>query len=128
MKDLNTWTGVGRLTRDAELKYTQGGFAITTFALASTESVKKGEKWEDYTNYLDCKLLGRMGEGLGKYLTKGKQVAITARLHQDRWEKDGQKRSKMVLVVDDIQLIGDKGQAKPQEAKAEVYQDDPIPF
>jgi len=130
MSDQNSYNVVGRLTRDAELKYTQGGFAITTFTLANSERVKKGEQWEDYTNYLDCKILGKMGESVSKYLVKGKQVALTAHMHQDRWEKDGQKQSRLIVMVDNLQLIGsnDGKQAQPAKPESTDTYDSDIPF
>lgn len=134
MTDVNSWVGAGRLTRDAELRHTAGGFAIVTFALASTERTKKGENWEDYSNFFDCKILGKFGESMHKHLTKGRQVMMSARLHQDRWEKDGQKQSKLVLIVESLQFAGSEGKGKgepPKEIQApqgeEVYPDD-VPF
>jgi len=128
--DTNQTVMVGRLTRDAELKMVGNGFAITTFSIAIGERFKKGEAWEDYTNFFDVKALGKTGESVAKYLTKGKQVAITAHAKQERWDDaNGQKRSNVVFMAESIQLIGskDSGNTSHTPDKDGEYTDD-IPF
>lgn len=117
-QDLNTLAIVGRLTKDAELRYTASGQALAQFAIAVNRSVKNGDKWEDVASFFDLTLWGKQAEGLNKYLTKGTQVAVTGSLEQQRWEKDGQKQSKVAIHVESIQLIGGKrdGVASSQEA------------
>lgn len=130
MQDLNTLAIVGRLTRDSELKYTASGQALAQFAIAVNRSVKKGDKWEDVASFFDLTLWGKQAEGLNKYLTKGTQVAVTGSLEQQRWEKDGQKQSKVAIHVDNIQLIGGRREGGVAAAPAEAgapYEDD-IPF
>jgi single-strand DNA-binding protein len=105
---------VGRLTRDAELKYTSGGMAIADLSLATNRSRKQGDQWVDEANFFDVSLFGRRAEALTQYLTKGTQIAIDGQLRQDRWEQDGVKRSKVTIAANDIQLLGsknDRGQA-----------------
>jgi single-strand DNA-binding protein len=106
MRDLNKWTGIGRLTRDAEIKYTAGGMAICPMSIAVNRRFKKGDSWEDSASFFDVELFGKQAESVGKYLVKGKQVGISGELVQDRWEKDGQTRSKVKIVADDVQLLG----------------------
>lgn len=108
--DLNKWIGIGRLTRDAELKYTSGGMAVCKFAIALNRRVKKGESWEDEANFVDVVLWGKQGESLNSYLVKGKQVAIEGELHQNRWEQDGQSRSKIEINANNVQLLGGKSE------------------
>lgn len=118
MNDLNRATLIGRLTRDAELAYTPGGMAIATMAIAINRSAKKGEQWIDEANYFDVKVFGKTAENLKQYLTKGKQIAVDGYLHQDRWEKDGQKFSKVIIHANDIELLGGKsdgGQAQSND-------------
>lgn len=112
MADLNNWTGVGRLTRDAELRYTAGGMAILSTSIAVNRRVKKGEQWADEGNFFDVEMFGKRGESIKQYLTKGKQVGIIGELVQDRWEKDGQKHSKVKIIASDVQLLG--GQSERQ--------------
>lgn len=106
MADINVVMLVGRLTRDAELKYTQTGFAISKFSLAVNRRRKQGDQWVDEAHFFDLSLLGKRAEALNQYLTKGTQVAIQGELRQNRWEQDGQARSKVEITVNDIELLG----------------------
>lgn len=108
MGDINKVFLVGRLVRDAEMKYTSGGMAISKFAIAVNRSVKKGDKWEDEASFLDCAMFGKRAESVNQYLVKGQQVAIEGQLIQQRWEKDGQNHSKIEINVDNLQLVGGK--------------------
>lgn len=129
MKDLNMCVFVGRLTRDAELKYTSGGAAIVSFALAVNGSEKQGEKWVDRASFFDFAYFGKAAEAVHPYLTKGQQVSVVSSAKQDRWEKDGQKHSRVVFVAQNVQLVGGKrdarqdgGQVSPDQPAA--FQDD----
>lgn len=133
MNGLNSVTLGGNLTRDPELRYTQGGTAVLSMSVAVNESRKDGNgEWTDYPNYIDMTLFGKRAEGVSDYLSKGTYVAVTGRLHQNRWEKDGQKRSKVEVVVDNIHFQS-AGQRSGQNAydgqpeDAGVYDED-IPF
>ena len=115
MTDINTVTLVGRLTRDAELKYTSGGTGVSKFTLAVNRSKKVNGAWQDDANFFDCSIFGKSAESLNQYLIKGTQVAVTGSLEQQRWESDGQKRSKIVVVVNNLQLISKKESSKREE-------------
>jgi single-strand DNA-binding protein len=106
MADLNHVALIGRLTRDAELKYTAGGQAVCKFSVAVNRRRKNGDQWEDEANYFDIVLWGRQGESLNQYLIKGKQIGVDGELRQDRWQQDGQNRSKVEIVANNIQLLG----------------------
>jgi single-strand DNA-binding protein len=106
MADVNHVVLVGRLTRDAELKYTTNGFPISTFSLAINRRRKNGEQWVEEANFFDVTLYGKTAEALKAYLVKGKQVAVEGELRQDRWEQDGQPRSKVLISANNIQLLG----------------------
>ncbi len=108
MTDINKVVLVGRLTRDAELTYTPSGFAITKFALASNYSRKVNEQWTEEVSYFDVVAWGRRGEALMPYLHRGQQVAVEGHLKQERWEKDGNKRSRVIIESNIIQLLGSK--------------------
>lgn len=105
-QDINNWIGVGRLVRDGELKYTSGGLAICKISIASNSRAKKGDEYVDEASFFDVSIFGRSAESLNQYLTKGKQVAVQGRLKQERWEKDGQNHSKIVIIAESIQLLG----------------------
>ena len=117
MADTNLVVLVGRLTREAETKFTSGGMAICSFSLAVNQRVKKGDGWADEASFFDCNVFGKTAENVGKYLVKGKQVAIDGRIKQDRWEKDGQTRSRVVINADNVQLLGG-GQDQPRRETA----------
>jgi len=104
--DINHVVLVGRLTRDAELKSIASGQAVCKFSIAVNRSKKNGEQWEDEPNFFDVVLWGRRGEALHQYLNKGKTVAVDGELRQDRWQQDGQNRSKVEIVANNIQLLG----------------------
>jgi single-strand DNA-binding protein len=100
--DINSVSITGRLTKDMELAYTSNGFAIGKLSLASSESKKVGDKWEDHAQFFDCKLIGKRAESLANHLTKGLQVFILGKLQQETWEKDGQKRSKITILIEQL--------------------------
>src|SRR5574343_516620 len=85
---------VGNLTRDAQLKYTPSGFPICTFGIAINTRKKQGDQYVDEASFFDVEMLGKTAESLNQYLTKGKMVGVEGELRQDRWEQDGQARSK----------------------------------
>jgi single-strand DNA-binding protein len=111
MADLNHVTLIGRLTRDAELKYTANGQAVCKFSIAVNRRRRNGDQWEDEANFFDIVLWGRQGESLNQYLVKGKMVGIDGELRQDRWQQDGQNRSKVEIVANNLQLLGGSGGA-----------------
>ncbi len=104
--DINSVTLVGRLTRDAELKYTNSGLAICKFSLAVNRRKKSGDAWTDEVSYFDVVLWGKQGEAIQQYMSKGKQIAVSGELRQNRWEQDGQNRSKVEVVASNVQLLG----------------------
>ncbi|MCK5154314.1 MAG: single-stranded DNA-binding protein [Spirochaetales bacterium] len=104
--DINIVTLVGRLTRDSELKYTNSGTAVCKFSLAVNRKKRSGDQWTDEVSYFDVVLWGKQGEALQQYLGKGKQVAVSGELRQNRWEQDGQSRSKVEIIANNLQLLG----------------------
>ena len=121
MADINNVTIVGRLTKDADVTYATGGFAVAKFSIASSKSKKQGNQWVEDTFYFDVELLGKRAEALKPYLLKGKQVIIDGNLRQDRWEKDGQKFSRVKIFAEDIQLLGGKDKAQSQDNGYDDY-------
>ena len=114
--DYNKITLIGRLTRDIDLKYTTTGTAIAAVSLASNRSVKKQDNWETEVSYFDANIYGRMAENLKPYLIKGKMILIAGRLKQDRWEKDGQKFSRIKIEVEEVQLLGGNSSENPNSS------------
>lgn len=122
MADVNHVIIIGRLTRDCEVKYTSGGMAIANLSLAVNRRVKKGEQWTDEVSFFECTLFGKTAEGLKPYLLKGKQIAVEGELRQDRWEQDGQSRSKVVINASNVQLLGGNDKPAQQGGQSGGYQ------
>ena len=111
MADINRVVIVGRLTRDAELKYTSGGTAVSKLGIAVNKRKKVGEEWVEQASFFDVTLWGKMAEGLNTYLIKGKQIAVEGELEQERWESDGKTHSKVTITASNVQLLGGGSQA-----------------
>lgn len=106
MADINHVVLVGRLTRDAELRVLSNGTQVCRLSLAVNRRVKKQEQWVDEASFFDVSVWGKQAEILNKYLTKGRQIAIQGELRQDRWETNGEKRSKVEVHAINVQLLG----------------------
>ena len=113
MNDINHTIVIGRLVRDGEFGYITSGTARLNISIAVNESRKGQNGWTDYPNYFDVTIWGKTAENLKPYLIKGKQVAIEGHLQQQRWEKDGQKFSKIVIIADNVELCGGREQSAP---------------
>jgi single-strand DNA-binding protein len=109
MSDLAVAVVVGRLTRDAELKYTNSGQAVCHFSVATGARRKKGDQWIEESSFWDVDLWGKQGESINQYLTKGKLVAVEGSMRQDRWEQDGVTRTKVQITANTVQLLGSSG-------------------
>lgn len=105
-QDIVSVFAIGRLTRDAELKYTTGGLAIAKFSIACNSRAKKGDQWIDEASFFEVSVFGKLAETLNQYLTKGKQIAVQGRMKQERWEHEGKNMSKIVIIAENIQLLG----------------------
>jgi len=109
MASLNRVILVGNLTRDPELRYIPSGTAVTDIGLAVNDRVKRNNEWVDEATFVDVTLWGRTAEVAGEYLSKGSPVLIEGRLKLDSWETDGQKRSKLKVVCERMQMLGTRG-------------------
>lgn len=110
MASFNRVILMGNVTRDIELRYIASGTAVTDLGLAVNDRRKneKGE-WIEETTFVDVTLWGRTAEVAGEYLSKGSPVLIEGRLKLDTWEKDGKKNSKLRVVGERMQMLGNKG-------------------
>jgi single-strand DNA-binding protein len=124
MVDIATITLIGRLTRNPETTETKTS-AVAKFSLAVN-----GFKKED-VSFFDCEAWGKVGEIVQDHCEKGKQIAVAGTIRIDRWEdKEGNKRSKPVVNVRDVTLLGSKDEAKSTEPKQETVEvaSDELPF
>ncbi|MGD1821057.1 MAG: single-stranded DNA-binding protein [Pleomorphochaeta sp.] len=115
--DLNIVALVGRLTRPCEMRYTNTGFAICSFTLAVNRRKKSQDgSWNDSVSFFDCSYFGKAAEGVSQYLTKGQQVSVQGYLDQQTWETNGQKRSKVVVIVNSLSLLGSSSNNNNRQA------------
>ena len=125
----------GNLTRDCELRSTASGMAVLGFCVAVNDRRKNQRtgEWEDYPNYIDCTVFGARAESLSRMLAKGAKVAVEGKLRYSSWERDGQRRSKVEVVAEEVELMQrrDGSQAgsrrEPAYVEATPY-DEEIPF
>ena len=126
----------GNLTREPELRSTAGGMPVLGFGVAVNDRRKNQQtgEWEDYPNFVECAMFGNRAESVSRFLDKGSKVAIEGKLRWSQWERDGQKRSKIEVIVDEIELMQRQdGSKQPPRAvptydeAAPVYDED-IPF
>ena len=111
--DLNRVFLIGRLTKDPELRFTQSGTPIANFSLANnrTYTTSAGEKTEN-VSYFDCIAWSKLGEVIVEYCKKGGRIGVEGRLQQNSWvDKDGNKRYKVEIVVDNFQFLDSKAGA-----------------
>lgn len=104
----------GNLTRDPELRSTAGGTAVLGFGVAVNDRRKNAqtEQWEDYPNFIDCTMFGARAQSVSRFLSKGSKVAIEGKLRWSQWERDGQKRSKIEVIVDEIEFMSQRQQGQ----------------
>lgn len=113
MSDLNRVTLVGRLTRDPEVRYTSAGMPIVQLGLAVNGRQKDASgQWTEKPNFFDVKLFGERFERLAQHLEKGRRVGVDGRLEWSSWETDGQKRSKVEIVANEIQFLDGRGDSE----------------
>lgn len=100
----------GNLTRDPELRSTAGGVNVLGFGVAVNDRRKNQQtgEWEDYPNFIDCTMFGARAESLSRFLSKGTKVAIEGKLRWSQWERDGQKRSKIEVIVDELEFMSSR--------------------
>jgi len=108
---LNKYIGIGRLGKKPEIKYTQNQMAICNFSIATTESFKKNDAYEDKTEWIKCVVFGKTAEFMGNYLDKGAMVYVEGRLQTSSWEKEGVKHYKTEVVAYTVTPLGSKSDA-----------------
>jgi single-strand DNA-binding protein len=98
----------GNLTRDPEIRYLPSGTSVTSFSLAVNERIKKGDSWEEQASFFDVTVFGKQGENCAEYLSKGRPALVEGRLRQRRYEQDGVKKSRIEVIADNVQFLGDR--------------------
>ncbi len=109
-RSLNQVTLMGNLTRDPELRQTPTGQNVTSFSLALNRSYKdSGGEWQEATDYIDIVCWGPLAERVAQYLSKGRRCLVQGRLQSRSWEQDGQKRSKVEVLANDVTFLDSRG-------------------
>lgn len=117
MSSINTVCISGNLTRDAELRATNGGSSVLRFVVAVNERRKDQQgQWSDYANFIDCVMFGNRASAVAQYLTKGLKVSVQGRLHYSSWQgKDGQRRSRVEVYVEELEFMSSRQQQGSQQ-------------
>lgn len=125
MTDINSVVLVGRITKDVgsderSFSYVGNGTAKAVVSIAVARGVKKGDKWEDEASFFDVVIWGKMAESLKPKLLKGRQICVSGYLKQDRWEKDGQKQSRVQIIAESVEVPN----VKTENNSGDSYPDD----
>ena len=130
----------GNLTRDPELRQMPSGTEILSFSVAVNDRRKDPQsgEWRDVPNYFDCTVFGKRAKGLSNCLAKGTKVSIEGKLRWSQWEQDGRKRSKVDIVVDELELMYSQGpqsgstgpirQSTQPQGRQEPYSPQQLPY
>lgn len=110
-RSLNQVTLMGNLTRDPELRQTPTGQNVTSFSLALNRAYKdQSGEWQEATDYIDCVCWGPLAERVAQYLSKGRRCLVQGRLQSRSWEQDGNKRSKVEVLANDVTFLDSRGE------------------
>ena len=126
---INNVSVTGNLTREPELRATQGGTPVLSFGIAVNDRRKNAAgQWEDVPNFFECVTFGNRATALSDILSKGMKVAIAGKLHYSSWEKDGQKHSKVDIIANDVELMQNRKPQQEQQQEEPAYYDADLPF
>lgn len=119
----------GNLTREAEVRTTASGNPVMGFGIAVNDRRKNSQtgEWEDYPNFIDCTMFGARAQSVSRFLSKGSKVAIEGKLRWSQWEtNEGQKRSKIEIIVDEIEFMSSISNGAQVPATASATAVDPM--
>lgn len=110
MANINKVIVSGNVTREPELRSTAAGTSVLAFGIAVNDVVRnQSGEWEQYANFFDCTLFGKRADGLARIMSKGDKIAVEGKLRYSTWERDGQRRSKVEIIVNEVELMSRKG-------------------
>jgi single-strand DNA-binding protein len=115
MNQLNSVIVEGNLTKDPNQEYTPKGSAVTHFTIASNRYYKQDGERREEVGYFDIETWNRLAETCGEYLKKGRGVRVVGRLKQDRWQQNGQSRSRIVIVAEHVEFRNAQSGVKEDE-------------
>lgn len=126
MASFNRVILLGNMVRDPDVRYLQAGTAVVDIGLAVNDRVKRGNEWVDEATFVDVTFFGKTAEVIGQYLKKGSPVLVEGRLKLDQWQTEaGDKRSKLKVVGEKMQMVGGKGESRQQD---DNQQEEETPF
>lgn len=108
----------GTLTRDPEVRNTQGGQAVCKFGLAVNRRYTSNGESREEVSFFDCEVWGKTANTIAEFFKKGNRILVDGRLKQETWEKDGEKKSKVIISVENFQFVDRKQQGEEQEPPA----------
>jgi len=108
---------MGNLTRDPEMRVTAGGLNVGSFALAVNNRTREDK---DSVSFIDCVAFGNQAEFVKDHLVKGMPIHVEGRLQQSRWEQDGQKRSKIEVIVDGLTFAGPRKNGEGEDGERDI--------
>lgn len=120
---INSLVLEGRLTKNPEVHSTTSGKEVCSFTVANDKPGK-----DNGTNFIDCVAWEKRGEVINKYFSKGSRIFLRGHLDQQSWEKDGQKRSKLVVIIDDFSFVDKKEDSVEKQSEPEEIDLSEIPF
>ena len=121
----------GNLTRDPDIRQTSSGLPVMQLGVAVNDRRKNPDsgEWEDYPNFIDCTMFGTRAENISRFLAKGSKVAIEGKMRWSQWGRDGQKRSKIEVVIDELEFLSKDGKKADGGNPAQgMLVDSDIPF
>lgn len=122
-KSLNRCQFIGNLGGDVEMRYMPNGDAVANFSVGCSESFKtKDGQQKEQTEWARCVAFRKLGEICGEYLHKGAKVYVSGKMQTREWEKDGVKRYSTEIVLDDMLMLGGKGEGQPQRQQPQRAQ------
>lgn len=114
---VNTCALVGNIVRDPDVKATTSGHTVMNFSIAVNERERNQQtgEYEDVPSYFECTMFGNRAEAVSRFIGKGSKVAVRGHLKQRRWEKDGQRRSKVEVIVEDLDFMSRRSEEPTYE-------------
>ena len=111
---------IGNLTKDPELRYTSQGTPVVSFRLAVNYRYKQSNEMKQEAIFIDNVVFGKQAESCSKYLNKGSSVLVEGRLHERRWESNGQQRSKFEVIAQSVRFLSKKVDIQEQAAEGDI--------
>jgi single-strand DNA-binding protein len=127
-RSINQVVLMGNLTRDPDLRQTPTGQNVCSFSLALNRSYKdQSGEWKDVTDFVDIVAWGPLGERVAQYLSKGRRCFVQGRLQSRSWEQDGQKRSKLEVLANDVTFLDSRGSSSESDEPNDAPTESPKP-